>query len=121
MPRVAILGKYTFALYLTHLVVLYTFACTVFLVLHERMGYNSSVLLTCALSIPVMGVVTVLFEKYVDAPSILFSKYAVAVCRGERQIEWRKIGARISRRTKSLAEKYIGLSGDPSLSYDRED
>lgn len=117
LPKIAVLGKYTFALYLTHLIVLYVFACTVFSALQVQMGYNKAVLLTCALSIPVIAIVTVLFEKYVDTPAILFSKYVTAVIRGERRIEWREIRRSGVCRVKNMAEKYIGLSGEPSSNF----
>lgn len=61
------IGKFSFAFYLTHLPILFTFTCFMFV----RYG------LTIALlgSVPVMGVVGFLFYAYVDEPSIYFSAY----------------------------------------------
>lgn len=73
-PKVSILGKYTFSLYLIHLPVLYSFTVATFLLLRTNMGYNMSVFLAFLLSIPILWVATVSFEKYVDSPSIRLAR-----------------------------------------------
>ena len=85
-PKISILGKYTFALYLTHLAVLYTFTSSVFLVAQDSMGYMQASVIAFLASIPVVWVVTVLFEKYVDAPSILFSKHIIELYEGRKSL-----------------------------------
>jgi peptidoglycan/LPS O-acetylase OafA/YrhL len=76
-PRISILGKYTYSLYLTHLAVIYTVSTTIFIYLHSVMGYTRAVLVAGLLSAPVIWLVSYLFTKYVDQPSIRFaSKFA---------------------------------------------
>jgi len=72
-PKVSALGKYTFSLYLVHLPVLYTTGVLTFLVLYPRLGYNMTVLFTFLVNIPITVLVTVLFERYIDAPAVKFS------------------------------------------------
>lgn len=76
LKRVSWLGRYTYSLYLTHKFVLFVFASFVFLTFLP-MGYNKAALLAVGLSIPMFVLVTYLFEKYIDAPSIrLASRFA---------------------------------------------
>lgn len=74
-PRISTLGRYTFALYLTHLLVLYAFSTAVFLALHNLIGYNKAVLLTVIASVPVLWLSSYLFERFIDEPSIRLAKY----------------------------------------------
>lgn len=69
------LGKYTFSLYLMHLVVLYTVCAGLFAfgVHHLGLGYNKAFALSFVITVPVLALVTYWFEKYVDAPSIRLS------------------------------------------------
>lgn len=78
------LGKYTFALYLIHLPVLYTFGMAMFLVFYQKLelGYNLSALLAIATSMPLVAGVTVLFERYIDAPSVRLSSYVANILLG---------------------------------------
>jgi peptidoglycan/LPS O-acetylase OafA/YrhL len=75
LPRVSKLGKYTYSLYLTHTLILLTLTTTLFMFFIHSMGYNKSVALSFLISLPVIAVVTWLFERYVDAPSIKFANY----------------------------------------------
>lgn len=102
-PKVSVLGKYTFSLYLVHLPVLYTTGILTFLALHSHFGYNTAVALTLLVNIPIVGLATVLFERYIDAPAIKFSgvvarafengegigvrKYALGIRRGVREAQ----------------------------------
>ena len=74
-PKISALGKYTFSSYLVHLIVLYTFGMAAFLVFYHKfgLGYNTSALLTLTVSVPIVVGATLLFEKYVDSPSIKLS------------------------------------------------
>lgn len=72
-PRVSILGKYTFSLYLVHLPILYTTGVMSFLVLNPLIGYNKAALVTFLINVPVVMLATVFFERYVDAPAVRFS------------------------------------------------
>lgn len=87
-PRIATLGKYTFSLYLTHLLVLLSFSSALFVMLPDAIGYNKTVAIVLLASIPIVWGVTVLFEKYIDAPSVKFSKWVGAVYRGEQKVDW---------------------------------
>jgi len=73
--RISGLGKYTFSLYLVHLGVIYTVATPVFVGLYDSLGYNVAAILAILAVLPVVWAATVLFEKFIDDPSIRFSKY----------------------------------------------
>jgi len=65
------LGQISFSLYLTHIPILYTFTCGLFLWLHDVSGsYNGAAVLAFLLSLPVMLFVAILFERLVDRIAI---------------------------------------------------
>lgn len=68
------LGRISFSLYLTHLVVLGSFASWIFNMLMQHHGYIGSILVTFACFVPPCILVAVLFTKYVDEQSISFSR-----------------------------------------------
>lgn len=70
------LGKISFSLYLTHTLVLGSLASYIFYRLLPGQGYKAAVLASVAVSLPVTFVIANLFTKYVDSPSIAFSKQA---------------------------------------------
>ena len=72
---ISTLGKYTYSLYLTHYLVFLTLTSTLFVFFVQHVGYNKSVVLSAALSFPVVAVVTWLFERYIDGPSIKVANY----------------------------------------------
>lgn len=114
--RVAILGKYTFSLYLTHLMVLYVIACPLFLALHETLGYNKTVLLVMLLCIPLLWIVARMFERYVDAPAIRLAKYAGAVYTGDVVVDWRKHRLAAKRKIRKFRQRFsTGSSSAPEL------
>lgn len=106
-PSISVLGKYTFSLYLTHKLVLFTFTSAVFVWLHEFMGYNKSVLLAILISIPVFWAVSILFERYVDAPAIQFAKSVGRIYRGEKNIDLKAIFHTTKRRIIKLLKRFV--------------
>jgi peptidoglycan/LPS O-acetylase OafA/YrhL len=115
---VSIIGKYTFSLYLVHLAVLYSFTTFIFVVLHSNLGlsFNLSALASIVASVPVVAVATVLFERFIDAPSIRLSSYVANVVLGYKEIDFtsrirlarRRIGRLIpGRRTLVVQEEFI--------------
>jgi len=73
--RVSILGRYTFALYLVHLPLLYVVAFGLFAYFFNtfHMGYNYAVITALVVYLPITAAATWLFERYIDAPSIRLS------------------------------------------------
>jgi len=95
------LGKYTFSLYLVHLSVIYTVSTTVFISLYEVLGYNLAALVALLVSIPVVWSLTILFERFVDTPSITFAKYVSDIYDGRKSSPSLKaITANIKRHKK---------------------
>lgn len=121
-PSVSVLGKYTFSLYLVHLPVLYVVTTSLFVSMVPAMGYNKAVLVAVVLTVPVLWVVTKLFEKYIDAPSIVFAKRCSEIYANRKQLnmkqqfvlikedlqfKWVLFKARViaaTRRTEDLSE-----------------
>lgn len=100
--RVSILGKYTFSLYLVHLPVLYTTGMLTFLALHSYLSYNMAVLLTLLINIPVIALVTVLFERYIDAPAIRFSGVVARAFESGEGLSIRWYALRVRRRVRGV-------------------
>ena len=71
--RVSVLGKYTFSLYLVHKLVLFTVCTGLFVLIEPAIGYNKAAVVSILVSVPVIFLSTVLFERYIDAPSIRIS------------------------------------------------
>lgn len=84
------LGKYTFSLYLVHIPVILTLMTGLFIFLNSHMGYNRAVALSFLLTAPVVIGATILFERYVDAPSIRFAKYLTKVYEGKEELQLRQ-------------------------------
>jgi peptidoglycan/LPS O-acetylase OafA/YrhL len=82
--RISNLGRYTFALYLVHLPLLYViaFGMLTYLVNVCHMGYNHAVAVALVVYLPIVAIATWLFERYIDAPSIklsgLLARYVLA-------------------------------------------
>ncbi len=102
----SILGKYTFSLYLVHLIVLYTVTTSLFLILRNQLGlgFNTSVIISIVLSIPVLAAATILFEKYIDAPAIRFASYYGNVLLG-----YQKLPIRFTRILKRIKKRVSGI------------
>jgi peptidoglycan/LPS O-acetylase OafA/YrhL len=80
---ISLIGKYTFSLYLVHSLVLFSFTSALFVYLSRSLNYNIAVLFSVIPSIPLVWVLTVLFEKYIDAPSIKFAKLWGSIYEGK--------------------------------------
>jgi peptidoglycan/LPS O-acetylase OafA/YrhL len=68
------LGKISFSLYLTHFIVMGSFASILFNMLMPRYGYGTSILLMALPTICVTFLIAILYTRYVDQPSIRWSK-----------------------------------------------
>lgn len=69
------LGYISFALYLVHPLIIGSFGCYIFLQLFGRFDYNYSVALLFPITIIVCIALSWLMTKFVDDPSVKFSKY----------------------------------------------
>ena len=96
----AALGRYTFSLYLTHVFVIYTVASAVVIWLAEPLGYGKAVGVAALISAPVFWIVSYLFERYVDAPSIRIAKYVGSLYRGEHALNRPKFMRPIGSQTQ---------------------
>lgn len=67
---VVFLGRMSFSLYLTHLIILCTLGTELFVLLHTHMGYRLSVLVTSLVTFGVIFVVAYAYTRFVDEPSI---------------------------------------------------
>lgn len=88
-PKVAILGRYTYSLYLTHTLVLYTLGTTLFVLFAHHLSINKSALFAVTLTVPVIILATWLFEKYIDAPSIRFANFFSDILFDQRELDLR--------------------------------
>ena len=80
------LGKYTYSLYLVHQPLIYTVGTGVFMALITHFGYNKSVAMAFIVTIPVVALVTLLFYKFIEQPSIRLASYAQEVFFGTREL-----------------------------------
>ena len=99
----AILGKYTFSLYLVHMPVLFTLGAGIFVATHDIFGYRTASILSLIGSGLVLVPMVYLFERYVDAPSILLSSYLSDVYFNVRRIQ-------LSRKLKILSTKILNVA-----------
>lgn len=67
------LGRLSFGLYLTHFPILFTVGIAIFLPAEARLGYMPATLVTGIVVIVLSLFVSVLFERFVDQPSIRLS------------------------------------------------
>jgi peptidoglycan/LPS O-acetylase OafA/YrhL len=83
--RIAVLGKYTFALYLIHMPILFTVGAGVF-VASYRFGLHEAVVISMFITLLVLIPAVYLFERYIDAPSIKLSSYIADIYNGKRTL-----------------------------------
>ncbi|HEY3539713.1 MAG TPA: acyltransferase [Trinickia sp.] len=69
-------GKISFSLYLTHFPILFTVASAVVTIAARHLGYGGSIALSCAIAWPLTFFVASVYERFIDQPSIAFSKLA---------------------------------------------
>lgn len=80
------LGKYTYSLYLVHQPIIYTLGTGLFVAFTGFMGYNKSVAMAIACTLPVIAIATYLFHRFIETPSINFASYFEQVYSGRREI-----------------------------------
>ena len=74
LSRISHLGKYTYSLYLVHKPILFSLCAGLFLLFYGvGVQYNVAAVLALVITAPVIIVVTILFERYIDTPAILWS------------------------------------------------
>jgi len=83
------MGKYTYALYLIHMPILFTVCTSVFLV-SLPIGFHKAALIAVIASWAVLLPATYLFEKYIDAPAIRFASYSADIFLGAKQLNTKK-------------------------------
>jgi peptidoglycan/LPS O-acetylase OafA/YrhL len=68
------LGRQSFGLYLTNMIIIYSFSSYLFLALKQSHGYRTSFLVMFLPSLMLIFAVSYLFARWVDQPSIGFAK-----------------------------------------------
>jgi peptidoglycan/LPS O-acetylase OafA/YrhL len=106
LPRVSTLGRFTYSLYLTHYIIITTLGLGLFSYFNHTNGYNTSVALTCLCILPVIAVVTWLFERYIDAPSIKFANYVSDIVMNSREVDL-KLKSRLKRFLPSAKDRTL--------------
>jgi peptidoglycan/LPS O-acetylase OafA/YrhL len=71
--KIAFLGKYTFALYLVHMPILFSLGTTVFIGVYTGNNFHAAALVAATVAFLAIVPIAYLFERYVDAPSIRLS------------------------------------------------
>lgn len=106
---ISIFGKYTFSLYLVHIPILYTFTTGMFLLfIGSHLSYNLSVVLAFVLSIPILAVTTILFEKYVDVPSIKLGSKLADLYDGTTKVAFISTTKTHMKRIRFLTIRWLG-------------
>ena len=86
-PKISILGRYTYSLYLTHYIAMTTLGVGLFSYFNQSHGYNKSVAFTCVIVLPVIAIATWLFERYIDKPSIALANSVSDILLNNRKIQ----------------------------------
>lgn len=85
MPALSRLGKYTYSLYLIHMPVLFTVCTGAFLSL-SFLGFHKAAILASLIAFATLVPLTLIFEKYVDRPSVWFAGYCTDLFVGKRKL-----------------------------------
>jgi peptidoglycan/LPS O-acetylase OafA/YrhL len=101
-PYLVLLGKLSFSLYLTHIPILFTVTCRIFLWLHSFQE-NTAVASVGALllSLPIMVGVAMAFWTFVDEPSIRWSQQLARQMLGHQPPPLRPAARRTSTRSEA--------------------
>ncbi len=112
-PFLSMLGKYTFSLYLTHLLVIYTVSAALIITLSEPLGFSLATVVTFIITVLVQIPVTYYFERYIDMPSIHFAKNVGRIYRENLPIDWNGMGMTLKKHSYT-AYDFVkrGLIGD---------
>lgn len=73
---IAFLGKISYSVYLTHVIIVMSLSCYLFSVLIEYLSYNAAVLITFLATLCFLIPFAYLYYRLVDGPSISFTKKA---------------------------------------------
>jgi Predicted acyltransferases len=73
-PIPVFLGKISYSLYLIHFLIISSFTCALFLVLHPVLSYGKAVFVSCILSVLLIIPLSYLFYKYIDIAGVELSK-----------------------------------------------
>ena len=74
LPIFRWLGKISFSLYLTHFALLATAMCAIFNIMSQHYSYGISVAITSLIGISASFGIAILFERFVDRPTISLSR-----------------------------------------------
>mmetsp|Transcript_43916 Transcript_43916/g.65136 ORF Transcript_43916/g.65136 Transcript_43916/m.65136 type:complete len:348 (-) Transcript_43916:138-1181(-) len=72
-PMLLWLGRISYSLYLTHVPILYSLTCMLFLSFSTTWTYSQASWMALLISFPVMLTIATLFEQWVDTPAIRWS------------------------------------------------
>jgi peptidoglycan/LPS O-acetylase OafA/YrhL len=73
-----------------HQPLIYTVGTGLFMVFVAHMGYNKSVVLAFLCTIPVVAIMTLLFHKYIEQPSMKIASFSQEVFVGERDFSFKQ-------------------------------
>lgn len=68
------IGKISFSFYLLHFIIFCSFTCYLFKLLYATIGYNVAALLSFAISLPVIILVSIVYYQWIDKTGIKFSE-----------------------------------------------
>lgn len=118
---IAALGKYTYSLYLTHKLILLTVMAGSFVYFSSKMGYNQAVLLSVVISLPLIVLLTVGFERFVDRPTVVFSrKFVQWLEEGRATDSLKKVQQSYKKLLRKTKRKAARLFPRPTAEPDEE-
>ncbi|MCX6689242.1 MAG: hypothetical protein NTZ39_06095 [Methanoregula sp.] len=69
------LGRISYAMYVIHFIILFSFTCWLFLALYGTYGFVVSMAVSLAVSLSVIFVLSYIVTRLIDDPGIRFSKW----------------------------------------------